>query len=100
MRTRLSWGPTRDPGLTDLGASSPVNSLSNVLTLTIAASQNGMDVGGRIAGKVNGAVAEFTLTTDIPAATRLLSLRNDMDNGATAAAVAYDFSGVYVATDF
>ena len=66
----------------------------------IAASQNGMDVGGRIAGKVNGAVAEFTLTTDIPAATRLLSLRNDMDNGATAAAVAYDFSGVYVATDF
>ena len=74
--------------------------MTNVLTLTIAASPNGTDIGVRIVEEVSGAVAEFTLTTDIPAATRLLSLRNDMDNGATAAAVAYDFSGVYVATDF
>ena len=40
------------------------------------------------------------LDTDIPAATQLLSPRNYMNNGATAAAVAYDCSGVYVETDY
>lgn len=40
------------------------------------------------------------LDTEIPAATQLLSPRNYINNGATAAAVAYDCSGVYIATDF
>ena len=88
------------PSLTDLGASFPVNSMTNVLTLTIAASPNGTDIGVRIVEEVSGAVAEFTLTADMPAATQLLSPRNYMNNGATAAAVAYDCSGVYVETDF
>lgn len=88
------------PSLTDLGASFPVNSMTNVLTLTIAASPNGTDIGVRIVEEVSGAVAEFTLTADMPAATQLLSPRNYMNNGTTAAAVAYDCSGVYVETDF
>ena len=37
---------------------------------------------------------------EIPAATQLLSPRNYMNNGTTAAAVAYDCSGVYVETDY
>ncbi|WP_267911172.1 hypothetical protein [Paracoccus caeni] len=40
------------------------------------------------------------LDTDIPIATQLLRPRNFMHNGATAAAVAYDCSGVYVETDY
>jgi len=88
------------PSLTDLGASFPVNSLTNVLTLTIAASPNGTDIGVRIVEEVSGAVAEFTITTDMPASTQLLSPRNYMNNGATAAAVAYDCSGIYVETDY
>lgn len=40
------------------------------------------------------------LDTDIPAATQLLSPRNYINNDATAAAVAYDCSGVYIETDF
>lgn len=53
----------------------------------------------RIVEQVSGAVAEFALDTYIPAATLFLSLRNYMNNGGTAAAVAYDYSGVYVETD-
>ena len=88
------------PTLTDLGASFPVASTTNVLTLTLVAAPNGNDIGVRIVEEVSGAVAEFTLDTDIPAATQLLSPRNYMNTGATAAAVAYDCSGVYVETDY
>ena len=49
---------------------------------------------------VDADTVEFTLTTDIPTATQLLSPRNYMNTGATVAAVAYDCSGVYVETDY
>ncbi len=88
------------PTLIDLGASFPVNSLTNVLTLYIAAAPNGSDIGVRVVEEVSGAAVEFTITTDMPAATQLLSPRNYMNTGATAAAVAYDCSGVYVETDY
>jgi len=42
----------------------------------------------------------MSLDPNIPAATQLLSPRNYMNNSATAAAVAYDCSGVYVETDY
>jgi len=87
------------PTLIDLGASFPVASLTNVLTLYIAATPNGSDIGVRVVEEVSGAAVEFTITTDMPAATQLLSPRNYMNNGATAAAVAYDCAGVYVETD-
>lgn len=67
---------------------------------TLVAAPNGSDIGVRIVEEVSGAVVEFTLDTDIPAATQLLSPRNYMNNGGTAAAVAFDCSGVYVETDY
>jgi len=88
------------PTLIDLGASFSVASLTNVLTLYIAATPNGSDIGVRVVEEVSGAAVEFTITTDMPAATQLLSPRNYMNNGATAAAVAYDCAGVYVETDY
>ena len=88
------------PTLTGLGGSFPVNSTTNVMTLTLVAAPNGSDVGVRIVEEVSGAVVEFTIDTDIPAATQLLSPRNYMNNGGTAAAVAFDCSGVYVETDY
>lgn len=88
------------PTLTDLGASFPVASTTNVLSLYIAAAPNGADIGVRVVEEVSGATVEFTITTDMPAATQLLSPRNYMNTGATTAAVAYDCSGVYVETDF
>ena len=88
------------PTLIDLGASFPVNSTTNVLTLYIAAAPNGSDIGVRVVEEVSGAAVEFTIATDMPAATQLLSPRNYMNTGATATAVAYDCSGVYVETDY
>jgi hypothetical protein len=91
---------TGAPTLIDLGAGFPVASTTNVLTLYIAAAPNDGAVGIRVVEEVSGTVAETTITTDLPAATQLLSPRNYLNNGATAAAVAYDCSGVYVETDY
>ncbi len=91
---------TGAPTLIDLGAGFPVASTTNVLTLYIAAAPNDSAVGIRVVEEVSGAVAETTITTDMPAATQLLSPRNYLNNGSTAAAVAYDCSGVYVETDY
>lgn len=61
---------------------------------------NAAEVGIRVVEEVSGAVVEYTLSTDLPPATQLLSPRNYLNNGGTAAAVSYDCSGLYVETDF
>lgn len=70
------------------------------LTLTLLTAPNSSEIGIRVVEEVSGAVVEAVLDSDIPAATQLLSPRNFMNNGATAAAVAYDCSAVYVETDY
>jgi hypothetical protein len=69
------------PTLTDLGASFPVASTTNVLTLTLLAAPNSSEIGVRVVEEVSGAVVEVMLDTDIPAATQLLSPRNYMNSG-------------------
>ena len=91
---------TGAPTLIDLGAGFPVDSATHVLTLYIAAPPNGSAVGIRVVEEVSGAVAEATITTDMPASAQFLSPRNYLNNGSTAAAVAYECSGVYVETDY
>jgi hypothetical protein len=49
--------------------------------------------------EVSGAVLEQEIAADLPAATQFLSPRQFRNNGATAAAVAYDCPGVYLETD-
>lgn len=71
-----------------------------VLTIFIAAPPNGSSVWVRVEQEVSGAVFEQQITADLPANTRYLSPQLFMNNGATAAAVAYDCSGVYAETDF
>jgi len=50
--------------------------------------------------EVSGAVFEQEITADLPANTQFLSPRLFMNNGAAAAAVAHDCSGLYVETDY
>jgi hypothetical protein len=71
-----------------------------VVTLMIAAAANAGSVWVRIVDEPSGAVFERELATDLPASTQFLAPRLFMNNGATAAAVAYDCSGVYLETDF
>ena len=90
---------TGAPTLTDMGASFTI-ATGGVLTLFIAALPNGSSLWVRVVDEVSGAVFEQEITADLPANTQFLSPRLFMNNGATAAAVAYDCSGVYVETDF
>ena len=73
--------------------------LARALTLLIAAPPNGSSVWTRVVDEVSGAVFEKEITTDLPVNTQFLSPRLYLNNGITAAAVAYDCSGVYVETD-
>ena len=71
-----------------------------VLTQFIAAPRKGSSVWVQEVDEVSGAVFEHEITADLPANTQFLSPRLFMNNGATAAAVAYDCAGVYVETDY
>ena len=54
----------------------------------------------RVVDEVTGAVFEQEVTADLPAATQFLGPRLFMNNGATAAAVAFDCPGAYLETDY
>lgn len=87
------------PTLTDMGASFAV-ATGGLLTIFLWAPANGSGVWVRAVDEVSGAVFEQQATADIPATTAFLSPRLFMNNDTTAAAVAYDCSGVYLETDF
>ena len=85
--------------LVDMGAGFAV-ATGGVLTLMVAAAPNAGSVWVRVVDEVSGAVFEQEVTADLPAANQFLAPRLFMNNGATAAAVAYECSGVYVETDY
>ena len=87
------------PTLVDMGASFAI-ATGGVLTLIIAAVPNAGSVWVRVVDEVSGAVFEQEVTADLPAANQFLSPRLFLNNGATAAAVAFDCSGLYLETDF
>ena len=90
---------TGAPTLTDMGAAFAI-ATGGVLTLFIAAPANGTSIWVRAVSELTGAVFEAEVTADLPAATQFLSPRLYLNNGATAAAVAYDCAGVYLETDY
>jgi hypothetical protein len=87
------------PTLTEMGASFSI-ATGGELALFIAALPNGSSVWVRVVDEVSGAVLEQEIAADLPANTQFLSPRLFMNNGATAAAVACDSSGVYVETEY
>jgi len=90
---------TGAPTLTDMGAGFAI-ATSGVLTLYVAAAPNAASVWVRVINEVSGAVYETEIIADLPANTQFLSPRFYLNTGATAAAVAYDCSGLYVETDY
>ena len=82
-----------------MGASFAI-ATGGVLTLTIAAPPNAGSIWVRVVDEVSGAVFEQEVTADLPAANQFLAPRLFMTTGATAAAVAFDCTGVYLETDF
>jgi len=53
-----------------------------------------------VVDEISGAVFVQEISADMPASAQFLSPRLYMNNGATAAAIAYDRSGVYVEMDY
>lgn len=75
---------------------------TSFFTLVIACSNNQDSINLRFV-KENPddfQVFEYVLDTDIPAINTLLSVRNYINNGGTAASCAYDCAGVYLGTDY
>ena len=87
------------PTLTDMGAPFAI-ATGGVVTLFIAAPPNGSSIWVRAVNEVTGAVFEQEITADLPATTQFLSPRLYLNTGATAAAVAFDCSGLYIETDY
>ena len=90
---------TGAPTLTDMGASFSI-ATGGVVTLFIGAPPNGASIWVRAVNEVTGAVFEQEITADLPANNQFLSPRLYLNTGATAAAVAYDCSGLYIETDY
>ena len=102
--THPNWQLVRNdgtgaPSLTDMATPFAI-ATGGVLTLFIAAPPNGSSVWVRVVDEVSGAVFEQEITADLPANTQFLSPRLFMNNGAAAAAVAFDCAGVYLETDY
>lgn len=102
--THTRWQVVENDGtgaqtLTDMGASFGI-ATGGVLTLFIVAPPNGSSVWVRVVDEVSGAVFEQEITADLQDDTQFLSPRLFMNNGATAAAVSFDCTGLYVGTDY
>ena len=82
-----------------MGASFGVTS-GGALPLFIAAPLNGSSIWLRLVDDLSGSVLEPAIAQDLLAITLFLSPRLYLYKAATAAAVAYDCSGVYVETDY
>lgn len=83
----------------DMGASFPATTAAVVYEIRIFSPPNGSDVYYSIERFDSAAIAEGSVSSDIPANTTLLSPQIWMNNGATAAAVAVAVVTQYVETD-
>lgn len=102
--THTNWQLVRNdatgaPTLVDLGAGFPVVA-AGLITLTIWCPAAGTSIWLRAVNELTGAIFETEVTTDLPQATTFLAPRLFLNNGATAAAVAFECTGLYLETDY
>ncbi len=90
---------TGAPTLVDLGAGLPVVT-GGLLTFTRWCPAASTSIWLRAVNELTGAVFEQEMTTDLPQAATFLAPRLFLNNGATAAAVAFECTGLYLETDF
>lgn len=84
----------------DLGASFPANTRStDMYELALFCPPNASYINYQVTNLTTGAIAEGTITTNIPASTQLLAFQAWRGNGATALAVGIDLVNVYLEND-
>ncbi len=84
----------------DLGANFPTNDLNAVYTMFLFSTRNGSVLNYRIVREDNGSIVDGSFNSDLPSNTTFLTVHLYMNNGGTAAAVAFDCSGVYIESDY
>ncbi len=87
------------PTLVDLGAGFPLVT-GGVVTLVMRCEPAASSIFYEVTNDVTGEVATYEATTDLPPASQVLSPRLMMNNRATAGAVAYECSGLFIETDY
>jgi Protein of unknown function (DUF2793) len=80
---------------TDLGANFPVNSGQTMFELILSAEPNASEIRYRVENLNSGAIAEGTLTSDLPTTTAFMTPHLWYNNGATAASVEIALAGMY-----
>lgn len=95
----VSNDATGAPTLVDLGAGFPV-ATAGLITLTIWCPAVSTSIWLRAVNELTGAVFEQEATTDLPQAVTFLAPRLFLNNGPTAAAVAFGCTGHCLETDF
>lgn len=83
----------------NLGGSFPISTTAAVYQLDLFAPPNASWVGWRVKRLDTGAVAEGTITTDLPLPAQLLAWHAYANNGGTAAAVVLAHMRTYLETD-
>lgn len=84
----------------DLGANFPVSNANAIFELVLFAKPNDTAINYRVQRLDSPAVAEGSLTTDIPGQTVFLTPHYYANNGGTAAAVVLNFYRYYCETDY
>ncbi len=87
------------PTLTDLGPDFAV-ATGGLLTIHLAAAPNATTASARVVNDATGAVFETTASADLPAASQFRAPRLFLGSGPTAAAAAFETSGLYLETDY
>lgn len=85
---------------TDLGPDWPINDLNAVITLYLYCEPNGDRIYVRVVNETTGLMVDHEITDSIPIPSIFLAPRTHLDNGPTAAAVAFDLYGGYVESDY
>lgn len=83
----------------NLGSSFPSQGVDDVYDLTLFCAPNGSTISYRMERFGTPAIAEGTISTDLPPSTTFLAPHVYMNNGGTAALVQFDLSRIYLETD-
>ena len=103
--THSNWqiarrGNTGGTVFTDLGPDWPITDTTAVITLYLYSEPNGDRIYVQVVNETTGLTVDHEFTDSIPIPSIFLAPRTHLDNGPTAAAVAFDLYGGYVESDY
>jgi hypothetical protein len=96
---KLCWADGTTAGNSDLGASYPLNT-TDLIEVVAFVAPGGSSISYRITNLSSSTITTGTSSTNIPGSTAYLAVQNWMTNNATAAAVTFAISSMYLESDY